>query len=91
LRAEREFLLLYETIRHVVALHAIFFGKAFLALDGSAEQVIQEGVVRRVVTVDGDVVGRMMPVMKSGVTITYFNGPARRWPTLFLSIVVRFA
>lgn len=64
LRAERELLLLHKAIRHVVALHVVFLGEALSALDRSAEQVIQERVVRRVVTVDGDLVGGMMPVME---------------------------
>jgi hypothetical protein len=59
LGTEGEHQLLGEAVRHVVALHAVFFREAGLALDPGAEQAVREGAVGGVVLVDGD---RVRPV-----------------------------
>src|SRR3569833_949528 len=65
-RAEREHLLVDETVGHVVADDTVVGREGFFLrhFHRRAEHVIEEGVVRRVVAVDRLVVLRVMPVME---------------------------
>src|SRR5690606_28720252 len=61
-----ELQLLEEAVGHVVAHHAVALGPQPRALDGGAEQVVEERVVRRVVLVDRLVVLAVVPVVEVG-------------------------
>src|SRR6516225_5672599 len=61
---ERKHLLPDETVRHVVADHAVFLGEFLRRLHGGAEQIVQEGVVRGVVLVDRLFVRGVVPVVE---------------------------
>ena len=63
---KRKLKLLHESVRNVVAKHAVFLRPELVAFHRRAEDVIEECVVRRVVAVERRLILAVVPVVKVG-------------------------